>query len=181
MCTVAAALQGASAVVGFVGQANAANAYNEAALQNAQNAGLAAQRKYDDEQRKFIYDSKVNQKEGYEAALKGRATYASGVAQAGASGFDVSSLSVEDILAAERQRTAENLSRVDLKQDDLTRSYLGKVDSYEAEAQNRINSMPMKEGPNPLGLAINLGTAALGGYNANPKFESKNIFALGAK
>lgn len=176
MCTVSAALMAGSAVISHVGKVNETNAYNDAAAANAQQASLAAQRKYDDEQRKFVYDSKVNQKEGYEAAMKGRAATSSAVAQAGAAGFDVGSISVASLIAAERQRTAENLSRVDLKQDDLRYNYDARVDSYEAEAQGRINSMPYKAGPSPLGLAINIGTAALSGYNANPTMSTDNMF-----
>lgn len=176
MCTVPAAIMAASSVVSFVGQSQQTKAYNDAAAANANNASVAASQKYNDEQRKFVYDSKVNQKEGYEAAMKGRSAYASVVAQSGASGFDAGSISIGSILAAERQKTAENLSRVDLKQDDLTNSFTSRTRSIEAEAQGRINSMPYKAGPNPIGLALNIASAAATGYGANPNFESDKAF-----
>jgi hypothetical protein len=151
------ALSIGGSVLGYAQQSQAADAKNAYAMANAQSASMAAQRKYEDEQRKFIYDSKVNQKEAYDATLRGRSAVASGVASAGAAGFDASSISVAGLLAAERQKTAENLSRSSLKQEDLLFNYDARVDSYEAEAQGRINSVPMTTGPSPLALALSIG------------------------
>jgi hypothetical protein len=164
MCTVTAALAAGQAVVGFVGQQQAANAQNATAAAAHQSASLAAQRQYEDEQRRYRFDAKATQMEGYDAVMRGRQAASTVAASAGASGFDMGSLSVSSILAAEAQKTAANIAKVDAKQEDLKTSYEAKVDSYEAQAQGRINSMPFKAGPNPLGLAINLAGAAYQGY-----------------
>jgi hypothetical protein len=110
------------------------------------------------------FDARSAQKEGYASIMRGREAVSTVRASAGASGFDIGSLSVGAIIAAERQKTAENSDKVRSKMEDLKTSYEAKVDSYEAEAQGRINSMPFKAGPNPLGLAINLAGAAYQGY-----------------
>jgi hypothetical protein len=164
MCTVVAALAAGQAVVGFIGQQQAANAHNSAAKEAHQNASLAAQRKYEDEQTRYRYDARATQKEGYQSQMRGRAAGATAVASAGSSGFDIGSLSVGAILAAEKQKTAENTDKVNSQFEDLENSYTNRVEAYEAEAQGRINAMPFKAGPNPLGLAINLAGAAYQGY-----------------
>ena len=164
MCTITAAMAGASAVAGFVGQAQEAKTANGNLAQAHQDASLAAQRKYEDEQRRMRFDARATQKEGYASIMRGREAVSTVRASAGASGFDIGSLSVGAIIAAERQKTAENSDKVRSKMEDLKTSYEAKVDSYEAEAQGRINSMPFKAGLNPLGLAINLAGAAYQGY-----------------
>lgn len=164
MCTIAAAFGALSSVASFAGESQAAAEYNNAARQNAVNASLAAQNKYEDAQRKYIYDSKATQKEGYQATLKGRSSVAVGRASAGSAGIDASSISLANLIAAEEQTAAENISRTRLKQEDLTDSFKSEVRSYEAEAKNRIASMPFKSGPNPLGLAIGIaGSVVKGG------------------
>jgi len=152
--SLSTALSIGSSVAGFVGQQQAAGAANTASLANAQSANIAAQGKYEDEQRKYIYDSRALQQQGYDATLKGREAVATGVATAGSSG--VSGISVENILAAARQQTAENISRVNTKQDDLFNSYQSRVDTYEAEALGRQAAAPMRSGPSPLALGLNI-------------------------
>lgn len=148
------ALSIGGSVAGFASQQQAANAANTASLANAQNANLAAQRKYEDEQRKLIYDTRALQQKGYDATMKGREAVATGVASASTSG--VSGISVDSILAAARQQTAENMSRVQFNMDDATAAYEGRVDAYEAEAVGRAASMPMKSGPNVASLGLNI-------------------------
>ena len=59
----------------------------------------------------------------------------------------------------------------------MEESFRGRVKSVESEAQQRINSMPFMEGPNPLGLAINIAGAAAGGMNtSNPGWASSFNF-----
>lgn len=148
------ALSIGSTLVGFVDKQISTGAANTASLANAQSANIAAQRKYEDEQRKYIYDSRALQQQGYDASLKGREAVATGMATAGSSG--ISGISVDNILAAARQQTAENISRVNTKQDDLFNSYQSKVDTYEAEALGRQDASPMRSGPNPLALGLNI-------------------------
>ena len=158
MCTIAAAFGALSSVSSFAQQSQQTKDYNAAAAQNAVNASLGAQHKYEDEQRRTIYDEKANQKEGYKAALAGRASVATGVASAGGAGIDASSITLSNLIAEEDQKTAENLSRVRLKGDDIADSYKSSVRGYQSEAEGRIASMPFKAGPSPLGLAIGIGS-----------------------
>jgi len=161
MCTLMAALGVASAGVNFMGQMQATNAYNAQAAAAHQEARLAAERKYADEQRRMFYDQKNLNQEGYKAVRQGRAAAATGIASAGAGGIAAGSGTLDNLLAAAYQDTAENEARVQTKRDDLKQSYIGRVDSYEAEARQRISSMPFKQGPNPLGLIINMASAGV--------------------
>lgn len=160
------AIQAAGAAANFAAQQQATDAYNQQAMVNARDASLAATRKYEDEGRRLGYDARRTQQEGYRATMKGREAIGTAVASAGSSGFDISSLSVGAILANEEQKLAQNLDSVRTEFDDMKDAYRGRVRGYEAEAQGRINSMPMKAGPNPLGLAINIAGAGLGAYRS---------------
>lgn len=170
MCTMLAAagfaIQAAGAVANFASQQSAADAANQQAMVNARDATLAAQYKYEDEGRRMIYDARRTQQEGYKATMAGRQAKGTAIASAGASGFDMSSLSVGAILANESQKMEQNLDSVRTEFEDIDAGYRSRVRSYQAEAQGRINSMPMRAGPNPLGLAINIAGAGLGAYRS---------------
>ena len=159
---VGAVLGIAGQVASFAAQQQATDAHNTAALANAQSASLAATHKYEDEGRRLIYNQKQNQQEGYKAVMKGRETLGTATASAGAAGWGAGSLSVGAILANEANKTQLNLDNVRTKMDDTSDAYRSRVATYEAEAQNRINSMPMKEGPNPLALGINMASTLAG-------------------
>jgi hypothetical protein len=177
MCTIMAALGAASSVAQFAGQQQATDAYNAQAAAAHRDAGIAASNKYADEQRRLTYDARANQQKGYEAALKGRAAVASGTASAGSAGVAAGSLTLDQLIAASKQKAAENEARVQTKREDMEESFRGRVKSVESEAQQRINSMPFKSGPNPLGLAINIAGAAAGGMNtSNPGWASSFNF-----
>lgn len=178
MCTLMAALGAASSAVSFMGQVQATNAYNAQAAAAHRDARIAATNKYADEQRRMIYNQKGLNQQGYQAAMKGREATATGIASAGATGVAGGSVTLDNLIAASLQQTAENEARVQTKREDYEESFRGAVKSYEAEAQQRINSMPFKQGPNPLGLMINMAGAGLQGYNANPNFSMSNMFAV---
>lgn len=161
MCTVAAAIGGLSSVASFVGQQQAANAQNAASLANAQSASIAAGYKYADTNARYVYNSKDLQRQANKAVLEGRARVATGVASAGGAG--VSGLSLGALIADQKRQTAENAYVATEKRDDLFQSTILDNKTAEAEAQGRINSMPMSSGPNPLGLAINLAEAGAKG------------------
>lgn len=175
MCDVASALMAASSAVSFAGQVSATNAYNAQASVAHRDAEIAATNKYNDLQRKYTYDTKGVNQEGYKAALKGRSEVASGIASAGAAGIAPGSLTLDALINAANQTTAENENRIQAKRDDMQDALRGNMESVRAEAQQRINSTPYKEGPNPLGLAINLASA---GANAavNAKLIDKDTF-----
>jgi hypothetical protein len=163
-----AAVAAAGSIVQFAGQAQATNDYNAQAAAAHRDARIAAVNKYGDIQRRYNYDAKANNQEGYKAALKGRAEIATGMASAGSAGIAGGSITLENLESMSRQIAAENETRVQTKRDDLRESFLGQGQSIQAEASQRINSMPFKRGPSPLGLAINLASAGvqgLGGSN----------------
>jgi hypothetical protein len=128
-----------------------ANEQNKAAAANAQSANLAAQTKYDDLGRRYVYNARATQQEGYKAVMEAREAAGTAVASAGSSG--VSGVSIGNILASVRQEGAENMSRVRTKQDDLKDSYLSDVKTVESEARGRIASVRPANGLN-LGLGV---------------------------
>ena len=163
MPMIGAVLGIAGQVASFAQQQQATDAHNTAALANAQSASIAATHKYTDEGRRLIYNQKQNQQEGYKAVMKGRETQGTATASAGAAGWSAGSISLDAILANEANKTEQNLNNMRTKMDDTEDAYRSRVATYEAEAQNRINSMPMKEGPNPLALGINMASTLAGG------------------
>jgi uncharacterized membrane protein len=160
VCTLAAGigfgLQAIGSIAGFAGQQSQTDAYNATARQNAINASVAATHKYEDEGRRFVYNSKKNMQEAYDVSLKDRQARATAVASAGTAGFDGSSLSLNAILADMDNQDARNMSKVQTKEDDLHDTYSSNVQSYQAEALGRINSMPFKAGPSPLALGLGI-------------------------
>lgn len=163
MCTLMAAVAAAGSAVQFMGQVQATNAYNAQAAAAHRDAGIAASNKYGDIQRRYEYDAKATNQEGYKAALKGRSEAATGIASAGSAGISGGSITLQNLEAMSRQMAAENEARVQTKREDLRESFIGQGQSIQSEAQGRINSMPFKAGPNPLGLAISLASAGVTG------------------
>lgn len=155
MCSIAAA----SAVAGFVGQAQQANAANAQAAQNAALAREAASLKYNTAQRNYSFNAKALNREGFDAELKARDAKAKGLASSGDSG--IAGISLANLIAEVDQRNADNLGRLTDKKDNLLQTYKTTTVGIEQEARGRIAAMPMTEGPNPLGLAINLAGVAV--------------------
>jgi hypothetical protein len=158
-----AAVGAASAVVQFAGQQQATKEYNDQAAAAHRDAGIAASAKYGDLQRKYNYDAKATNQEGYKAALKARSELGTLKASAGAAGVAGGSATLENLIGMSNQVEAENEARVQAKREDSYMSFVSSGKTIEAEAAQRINSMPFKAGPNPLGLAIGLASASLGG------------------
>ena len=166
MCMMAMAplMAVASSVVGFMGEQQATNAHNAATAQAHMDARAAAANKYDDEGRRFRYDAKSLKKEAYKAVVKGREAVATAIASSGSSGVSAGSISLNNIIAHERRKTADNVYAADAKFEDMQASYVSKTESYRAEAQSRINSMPFKEGPNPLSLVVGIAGGLAKGF-----------------
>lgn len=156
MCTIAAALQGASAVAGYVGQVQQTNAYNQQAATNAFYARLGASNKYDASQKRYAFDAKATNREGFQAVMQGREAIARGKAASGDAGISGGSISLANLIAGQRQKIAENVARIDDKQYNLWDTYRSNTEAAKLEAEGRIASMPYRESPSPLGLAINL-------------------------
>lgn len=175
MCEISAALAIASSVAGFAAQSQAVDAQNAAAAAAHQNAGLAATRKYEAEQQNVISEARSAREQGYDAAMKARESQGVAKASAGSSGIDLSSLSVDDIINAERQKAAINADRIQNKIDDTKSQYVFNTKAYEQEAQGRIDANPFQAPPSPLGLAIELVGAGFKGYKSNPSLSLSNI------
>jgi hypothetical protein len=150
------ALSAASSVASFAAEQQAVNAHNQATAQAHLDARWAAANKYTDEGRKFRYDAKSLRKEGYKAAVAGREAIATATASAGSSGIASHSVSLKHIINAEKRKTGDNMANIEHKYEDMRTDYINKVKNHQTEAQARINSMPFKEGPNPLGLIIGI-------------------------
>jgi hypothetical protein len=182
MCTLMAAIAAAGSAVQFMGQVQATNAHNAQAAAAHRDARIAAVNKYGDIQRRYNYDAKANNQEGYKAALKGRSEMATGIASAGSAGIAGGSITLDNLISMSRQMSAENEARVQTKRDDMRESFLGQGQSIQAEAQGRINSIPFKQGPNPLGLAINFASAGVsgmqGGGYISPQMGGANTTPL---
>lgn len=171
MCFAAAALipsalSAVGSVAQFSEQSAAVKEENAMRAVARRDASLAAQRQYEDAGKKLIYDSRAAQQEGYRAEMKARSAASVARASTGTSGLSLGdSYSVDDILSAINQENAMNQDIIKTKQDELKDTYKNTVDSAEAQAKQRINSLPDKKGPSPLGLVINLAGTAFQGYN----------------
>lgn len=163
MCGPMAAVMAASAVAQYAGQQQATDAYNAQAATAHQDAAIAAANKYGDLGRKYVFDNMAINQEGYKAALKAKSEQGTLIASAGSSGIAGGSITLSNLVNQSRQIAAENESRVQAKRDDAEATLRGQNDSVRAEAQQRINATPFKQGPNPLGLAINLASSAVMG------------------
>lgn len=181
MTAISIGLSVAGNVAGFAGQQQQTDAYNAAAQQNAINAGSAATRKYSDEQRRISQEAKQTNQEGWDAVMKARQAKGTAVASAGTAGMDLSSLSVNSILSNIAFNEANSEYNIADRHDQEEAGYRSNVEAYKAEAQGRINSMPFKEGPSPLGLALGIATDAFGIAAKNPKFANAVNGAFGSK
>lgn len=161
-------LQAASQVAGFAGQQQATDDYNAAARQNAINASLAMTHKTEDEQRRYAYDTKNNISQAYDAIMKARQAKGTAIASAGTAGLDASSLSVDSILSNIGNQEAESVNNFQAKQDDMEDAYRSRTRGYYYEAMGRINSMPFKRGPSPLGLGLGIATAGFNTIQNSP-------------
>lgn len=168
MCGLPAVIGMASSVASFAAQSQATAAYNAQAAAAHRDASIAAGWKYVDESRKYAYDSKQLQQQGYDLAIDAREKVGAGQASAGTAG--VQGISLGSLVASSLQKSAENSARLDTQKEDLTLAYDANVKSYEADARSTINSMPFRAGPSPIGLAIDLASSFVGGSGSNLNF-----------
>ena len=167
MCGLPAVIGMASSAASFIAEQQATAAYNANARAAHRDASIAAGYKYMDEGRRFAFDAKQLQQEGYDLAIESREAVGTGMASAGSAG--VQGLTLGSLLSNTLQKSAENTSRLDTKREDLDLAYDSNVKSYEAEARSTINSMPLRAGPSILGLGINMASSfadkSNGGFN----------------
>lgn len=166
MCMMAAAplLGVMSSVAGFAAEQQAVNAHNAATAQAHMDARVAASNKYTDEGRKFRYDVKSLRKEGYKAVVQGKEALGTAKASAGSSGIASQSLSLRAILNNEKRKTGDNEANVNHRYEDMRTDHINRLINARTEAQARINSMPFKEGPNPLGLFVGIAGGLAKGF-----------------
>jgi len=176
MCDAISAIGMGLSVMGqvseFQGRQAKVDAHNAAAAQNAVNASLAGQRKYEDEDRKLIYDARMVNREGYSAVKEARQAKGQARASTGSAGFDLSSVTVNNIVSTLASEESDARFTSLLKTKDLQSARDSRVRSYEAEAQGRINSMPMKQGPNPLALGLGIAKTGFGTFKDSPAGKS---------
>lgn len=159
------------AVNSFISGSDAANIANRQKAENDRDAVIAANEKYFQNNQRYIYDSRMVQQEGYKAAMAGRVAQGTAIASAGSSGFDTSSLSVQNILNDERQKTAMDVENARTKMDDLKDATINNNRAAYAEARGRINSHQYQAGPNPLALGINIAGAGVGAYGTYRRLQ----------
>jgi hypothetical protein len=179
MCTLAAGIGALGAIAQFSAQQSATKEYNEQAAIAHRDAEVAASYKYTDLDRKYVYDSASLNQEGYKDALKARSEQATGIASAGSAGIAGGSITLQNLVGASIQTAANNEANIQTKRDDSKDSLQSNLASVNAEAQQRINSVPFKAGPNPLGLAINIASAGLGGLNSSSSGSNGLKFDFG--
>jgi uncharacterized membrane protein len=166
---IGAGLSAAGQVAGFMGQQQATDAYNDSAKQNAINANLAATQQYTDEQRKTLADAKQTNQQGYQAAIQARQAVGAAKASVGSAGMDMSSLSVNSILSNLHNQEAQSEYAVQDRHDQEVAGYNSRTTGEEMQAQGRINSMPYKNSPSPLGLALGIGAGSFDAFSKSPK------------
>ncbi|WP_316172970.1 hypothetical protein [Bradyrhizobium sp. SZCCHNRI2049] len=165
MCMMMAGM--ALGVIGAIGQyaaqKQATDDYNAQAAAAHRDAQYAATLKYKDLDSKYIYDNKALQQQGYKSALNNRESIATGVASSGAMGIDPGSITIGNLVAQNKQQEAQNESNLQDKMDDARAQRDGQMQSVQAEAQQRINSVPFKREPSPLGAILGIGTSLVKG------------------
>lgn len=159
-------LSAAGQVAKFAGEQQATDDYNEASGKNRISALTAANNKYADVDRSYIYDSTKNRMEAYDTIMKARKAAGMVKASGASSGFDGGSATVTDLLSEYDRDEGETTARFGMKQDDLEASRKSRVESYRSEAEGRINSMPLKSGPSPLALGLGIASSALDGVKS---------------
>lgn len=160
------AVGAAQAVVSFAGQQQAANAQNAYYEANAKAAQQAAVNSYAAEQNKIIQERKAASQDETEtriAALTARGTARNAAGEAGVSGLSVDAL-INDYYGREGRRVESIDSNYAMNRDYLR----AEMDSTQAQATSRINSVQRATPPSFADAALRIvsaGVGALGNYN----------------
>lgn len=172
MTAISAGLSAAGGAASFMGQQQATDDYNATARQNAINANLATTQQYTDEQRKMTADAQQTNQQGYAAEMKARQAVGAAKASTGSAGLDMSSLSVNSILSDLHNQEAQNEYAVQDRHENEAVNYNSRTNAEQLQAQGRINTMPYKDGPSPLGAALSIGSSVFGAVAKSPKAQS---------
>lgn len=163
MCELTTALAVGSSITGFAAERSAAKAENQARAANRASAMSNYSRQQEEAQLNYTAESRATQQKGFDEELKKRDALSTARAEAatkGAAGVSVDAVFNEIIGTGARTQ-----SRIDDEQATNKRNYQNSVDSARASAQSTLNANQSISGPNPLGLAINIGSdLGKGGY-----------------
>jgi len=165
MCTLTAAMMAVTSVAGGMQRMAATNAYNANAAAAHQQERIAATQNYKRLQQKAQFDTQSLNRQGYQQALKGRASRGRLEASSGAAGIALGSRTLDELEMASFALSAENQGLVDTKRDDLKSAtqYAGQ-DAYNRAASN-IASLPFKDESAPLiNMGLGIANAAIKGY-----------------
>lgn len=164
MCDPASAigfgLSAAGQVAGFAAKQQAVDKANAEARQNAINANVAATQQYGDAGRKLSMDAKKINQEGYKAEMAARQAAGTARSSGASSGIDIRSGTMKGILAAMAQDNAMDQYNVKTNLDAAKDTYSQTTKQAKAQAEGRINSMPMRDDPSPVGMMLGIATNA---------------------
>jgi hypothetical protein len=163
MMMAGVALGAIGAIAQYQQQKQATDDYNAQAAVAHRDAMIAATNKYKDIDSKYRYDAKSINQDGYKAALNAREEIAKGVASSGSMGLAYGSNTLDDLMGQSRQVAAQNEANIQTKRDQNFDTVVNNGQTIQAEAQQRINSVPFKRDPSPLGMILGIANSAVGG------------------
>lgn len=149
---ISAGLSIASAVAGFAGATEQANAQNAFYAQNARAAQSALATDYANLGLKSLQERKAASQQKFETnldALKARSTARVAAGEAGVTGLSVDAL-IGDYFASEGRK----VQAIDTNYDMTRNNILAEMDSAQANAQSRINSVQTARPPSMLPFMI---------------------------
>jgi hypothetical protein len=162
MMMAGAALGIIGAIGQYAAQKQATDDYNQQAAIAHRDAQIAATNKYKDVGSQTVWNIKDLNQKGYKAALNAREEQAKGIASSGASGIAYGSNTLDNLMAQSSQINAENQANITAKRDEQLAAYGNQTQSIQAEAQGRIDSVPFKRGPSPLGMILGIANSVVG-------------------
>lgn len=146
-----------SSIAQFAGQAQAANAENQARAANRTAAVVDYNNQITNESHNYTQDAKATNAEGFDATLAARA--ASAKAHAEAASLGAAGVSVDAVMNELTAQGGRNDQRIQDKRDANALDFTNKVTNAQATAANRVRANQPVAGPNPLGLMINMAGA----------------------
>ena len=157
------ALGVAQTVTGYAGEQQAAAQHNAMVRQNQEAAQANLRQEYTAVQTRQLQEEDAAAVEKQSVSREARGARATAMVAAGESG--VSGLSVDALLADIYGKEAEYKDRVTQNTGFTTQNLTAEMQGLRAKAQDRINSIPTRNGPNPLAAALKIGSSALGAYD----------------
>lgn len=176
-------LMAGSSAVGFAGQQQQASAQQRFQNQRAESVQKAALEAYTSQigagQERIAQEARASSDRSLENARSGaaaRGTVRASAASRGVAGSTVDELS-DDFLRLEAENEAVIRDNLEMTVAQMGRDFQG----LQAGAQNRISAAQPQPvfGPSPFALALQMGTAAMAGYNQylqhQPPLDTKPV------